>query len=135
MARAILACLLLYAGSVSADEAMQVRIEVQMQAPDRHRFDPPRDAARKPYEAFQFLGLKEGMTALDVGTYAGYTTEMLAAAVGPSGRVYSHNTQRVLERYAEGYYQRTMTERLAETGCPTLRCILLNMTNLVYKVW
>ncbi len=96
------------------DQAMFERIQAQQRAPDRHRYDLPRDRARKPFEAFQFLGIEEGMTVLDVGAYAGYTTEMLAAAVGASGRVYSQNTQQVLERYADGYYQRTMTERLAD---------------------
>mgnify|MGYP001990678430 FL=1 len=91
-----------------------------MAAPDRHRFDLPRDAARKPYESFSFLGLKAGMIALDVGAYAGYTSEMLAAAVGPHGRVYSHNTQRVLERYADGYYRRTIEERLANNRLPNV---------------
>ncbi len=106
------------ATGVAADPAMQARIEAQMAAPDRHRFDLPRDAARKPYESFLFLGVKEGMVALDVGAYAGYTTEMLAAAVGSRGRVYSHNTRRVLERYADGYYERTMAERLANDRLP-----------------
>ena len=100
------------------DAAMRARIETQQATPDRHEFDRPRDAARKPYESFVFLGVREGMSVLDVGAYAGYTTEMLAAAVGPSGTVYSHNTRRVLERYAEGYYQRTMTERLANNRLP-----------------
>jgi predicted methyltransferase len=104
----------------SADPAMQARIQAQMAAPDRHQFDLPRDAARKPYETFRFMGLEAGMTALDVGAYAGYTTEMLAAAVGPGGRVYSHNTERVLTRYADGYYQRTMTERLAGNRLPNV---------------
>ncbi len=99
---------------------MQARIQAQMAAPDRHEFDQPRDAARKPFATFQFLGVKAGMTALDVGAYAGYTTEMLAAAVGPEGRVYSHNTRRVLTRYADGYYQRTMDERLANNRLPNV---------------
>ncbi len=105
-----------------ADEAaeMAARIEAQMQAPDRHRFDAPRDAARKPFETFQFLGLREGMTALDVGAYAGYTTEMLAAAVGPTGKVYSHNRERVLTNFADGYYGRTMEERLANDRLPNV---------------
>ena len=60
------------------------------------------------------------MTALDVGAYAGYTTEMLAAAVGPGGRVYSHNTETVLYRYADGYYERTMKERLANNRLPNV---------------
>jgi predicted methyltransferase len=106
------------APSSLADPAMQARIEAQMAALDRHEFDLPRDEARKPYETFVFLGLEAGMVALDVGAYAGYTTEMLSAAVGATGRVYSHNTERVLERYAEGYYKRTMTERLADDRLP-----------------
>jgi predicted methyltransferase len=110
----------LAAGSAAADPAMRARIEAQMAAPDRHEYDLPRDAARKPYESFLFLGVKEGMVALDVGAYAGYTTEMLAAAVGPRGRVYSHNTEQVLERYADGYYKRTMTERLANDRLPNV---------------
>ncbi len=103
-----------------ADPAMYQRIRAQQQRPDRHQYDQPRDRARKPFESFQFLGIREGMTVLDVGAYAGYTTEMLAAAVGPSGRVYSQNTQRVLERYADGYYQRTMDERLAGGRLPNV---------------
>ena len=110
----------LLAGCANPAQQMQARIEAQMAAPDRHEFDLPRDAGRKPFATFQFLGIQAGMTALDVGAYAGYTTEMLAAAVGPQGQVYSHNTERVLTRYAEGYYQRTMTERLANDRLPNV---------------
>ena len=111
----VLAALLAIAAIAHGDshDPMAARIAAQQQAEDRHEFDFRRDAARKPYELFRFLGLEEGMVALDVGAYAGYTTEMLSAAVGPEGRVYSHNTEKVLKTYAEGYYDRTMTERLA----------------------
>jgi predicted methyltransferase len=102
------------------DQAMFERIQSQQRSADRHSYDFPRDRARKPFEAFQFLGVQEGMTVLDVGAYAGYTTEMLSAAVGPTGQVYSQNTQRVLERYADGYYQRTMAERLANDRLPNV---------------
>jgi predicted methyltransferase len=103
-----------------ADPEMWERVRAQQLRSDRHGYDRPRDRARKPYEAFQFLGVREGMTALDVGAYAGYTSEMLAAAVGPEGRVYSQNTRRVLDRYADGYYQRTMAERLANGRLPNV---------------
>lgn len=99
---------------------MAARIEAQMQVPDRHQFDAARDSGRKPFETFRFLGLREGMTALDVGAYAGYTTEMLSAAVGPTGKVYSHNRERVLTHFADGYYQRTMNERLANGRLPNV---------------
>jgi predicted methyltransferase len=100
---------------VHADEIdpMAVRIAERQKAPDRHQWDFRRDAARKPYEVFRFLGLEEGMVALDIGAYAGYTTEMLSAAIGSDGKVYAHNTEEVLKTYAEGYYYRTMVERLA----------------------
>ena len=107
-----------------ADHAMAERIARQQAAADRHRFDLPRDAGRKPFESFLFLGIREGMTVLDVGAYAGYTTEMLAAAVGPEGHVYSHNTARVLERYADGYYQRTMDERLKGGRLPNVELLV-----------
>jgi len=106
------------AGADDQSEEMAERIEMQMATPDRHRFDLPRDEARKPFETFQFLGLRRGMTVMDVGAYAGYTSEMLAAAVGPEGKVYSQNTEEVYLRYADGYYKTTMDERLAGNRLP-----------------
>ena len=79
----LLSALLVFATAAQADESdpMARRIAEQQKAPDRHEFDFRRDAARRPYDVFHFLGLEEGMVALDVGAYAGYTTEMLAAAL------------------------------------------------------
>lgn len=115
------AALLLFS-PVHADEVdpMATRIAAQQVVPDRHEFDLPRDAARRPYELFRFLGVEEGMVVLDVGAYAGYTTEMLSAAVGPQGKVYAHNTELVLMTYADGYYERTMTERLGDNRLPNV---------------
>lgn len=119
---AAMLCLLVPFGSVLADEwqEMSDRIEAQMKAPDRHHWDLRRDEPRKPFETFRFLGLTEGMVVIDVGAYAGYTTEMLAAAVGPHGRVYSQNREEVLLEYAEGYYKRTVDERLANDRLPNV---------------
>ena len=66
---------------------MKHRLELQQKAPDRHKWDLRRDEPRKPFETFRFLGLESGMTVMDVGAAAGYTTEMLAAAVGPNSAV------------------------------------------------
>ena len=118
---AVLAATALFIFDATADSDMAQRIKAQQATPDRHSFDLPRDAGRKPVAAFAFLGIEEGMTVLDVGAYAGYTTEMLSAAVGPSGTVYSHNSARVLERYADGYYKQTMEERLAGNRLPNVR--------------
>ena len=118
----LVAALQFFLPAAHADQAkdMAARIAAQQKASDRHEWDFRRDAARRPYEVFQFLGLEEGMTALDVGAYAGYTTEMLSAAVGSTGKVYAHNTEEVLKTYAEGYYERTMAERLADGRLPNV---------------
>lgn len=128
----LFAVLLAFSAQAPADQndAMAIRIAAQQKAPDRHEFDFRRDAARRPYEVFRFLGLKEGMVALDVGAYAGYTTEMLSAAVGADGKVYSHNTEEVLRTYAEGYYDRTMAERLANDRLPNVVLHLREYDNL-----
>ena len=117
-----LVLLLFYPLSGSADEyaEMQQRIEQQQKSPDRHKWDFRRDAPRKPFETFKFLGVKPGMHVMDVGAGAGYSTEMLAAAVGPEGKVYSQNREQVLYIYADGYYKRTMDERLANNRLPNV---------------
>lgn len=122
--------LLLIASPLAADDAgdMQTRIEAQQQAADRHQWDARRDPARKPFETFMFLGLEPGMHVMDVWAGAGYTTEMLAAAVGPDGMVYSHNEEVVLMTFADGYYKRTMDERLGNDRLPN---VALHISSIV----
>ena len=124
---------LLVVAEDDADILMKQRFDQQQAVSDRHRFDARRDIARKPYELFQFLGVRAGMTTLDVGAYAGYTTEMLSAAVGPKGRVYSHNTEQVLNNFAQGYYKRTMDERLANNRLPNVVLHIREYDNLGLK--
>jgi predicted methyltransferase len=56
-------------------------------SPDRTAADRQTDARRKPVEMLAFIGLRPGMTALDVSAARGYTTELLARGVGPTGKV------------------------------------------------
>lgn len=56
-------------------------------SPDRSAADRDNDARRKPVELLAFIDVKPGMTALDVSAARGYTTELIARAVGPSGTV------------------------------------------------
>src|SRR3954470_12846311 len=67
-------------------------------APDRSETDRNTDKRRDPVKLLTFAGVKEGMTVLDMEAGAGYTTELLARAVGPAGRVYAQDSADVMER-------------------------------------
>jgi predicted methyltransferase len=59
------------------------------------------DAGRKPAELLAFYDVKPGMKVADIGAGHGYTTFLLAKAVGPTGRVYAQNPKFVRERFSE----------------------------------
>ena len=67
------------------------RIAEILAAPDRSAADRNNDLRRKPAELLAFIGPRAGMTVLDVSAGGGYTTELLARAVGPTGRVYGQS--------------------------------------------
>lgn len=62
-------------------------------SPDRSEADRKADERRKPEQLLAFAGVKPGMKVLDVGAGGGYSTELLARAVGPNGVVYAHNSR------------------------------------------
>ena len=64
--------------------------------PDRDVTDFVRDAARKPVEVLDFVGIEAGMKVLDLYAAGGYYTFVLSKAVGPAGTVYAQNTERGL---------------------------------------
>ena len=49
--------------------------------------DPSRDARQRPRELITALGIKPGMTVIDLGTGPGYMLPHLSEAVGTNGRV------------------------------------------------
>ena len=59
--------------------------------PDRSIADRAIDPRRMPAETLRFIGVRPGMIVLDVSTGGGYTTDLLARAVGPAGRVYGQS--------------------------------------------
>jgi predicted methyltransferase len=61
-------------------------------APARPGADRDSDASRQPAQVMTFFGVKPGMQVADLWAGGGYTTELLARIVGPTGKVYSQNT-------------------------------------------
>ncbi|HEX4330642.1 MAG TPA: hypothetical protein VH040_00765 [Usitatibacter sp.] len=57
--------------------------------PVRTDRDRGMDVSRHPVELLQFAQVRPGMQVLDVATGAGYTSQLLALAVGPSGKLWA----------------------------------------------
>lgn len=67
------------------------RIAQIVASPDRSPADRSNDLRRKPEPMLGFIGIRPGMVALDLSAAGGYTTELLARAIGPSGAVYGQS--------------------------------------------
>jgi predicted methyltransferase len=70
-------------------------------APDRSDGDRQADARRQPAKLLAFTGARAGMKVLDMEANAGYSTELLARAVGPSGVVYAQDSAAVIEKFVK----------------------------------
>jgi predicted methyltransferase len=67
-------------------------------APDRSDADRVNDVRRKPAEMLAFTGVRPGMVVEDISAARGYTSELLARAVAPSGKVYAQSPPRAAAR-------------------------------------
>jgi predicted methyltransferase len=60
-------------------------------APDRSEADRKNDDKRDALKLLEFTAPKTGWKVLDMGAGAGYSTELMARAVGPTGQVWGQN--------------------------------------------
>jgi predicted methyltransferase len=87
-------------GSASSSPDL-ARYQALVDAADRDPEDRKLDGGRHPAELLAFLGLTPGMKVAEIGAGGGYTAELFARAVGPSGVVYGQNSPAMLQRFAE----------------------------------
>ena len=76
---------------------------------DRSEADRQTDQRRNPELLLAFTGVRPGMRVLDMGAGGGYSTELLARAVGSSGTVYAQDSQAVSPRATERFDERAKT--------------------------
>jgi predicted methyltransferase len=69
-------------------------------APDRTDADRALDAGRKPADMLEFFQIAPGQRVAELAAGGGYTSELLARTVGPSGVVYGENPKWVLDKFA-----------------------------------
>jgi predicted methyltransferase len=67
-------------------------------ASDRSDADRQTDQRREPAKMLAFTGIREGMKVLDMEANAGYSTELMARAVGPTGMVWAQDPASIIER-------------------------------------
>jgi predicted methyltransferase len=91
-------------GVAQAQDEQATRMRTALASPNRPAEDKERDAVRKPVETVQFLGIETGDTVIDVIAAGGWFTEVLSAAVGPSGEVLAQNPDFFVQR--EGFVAR-----------------------------
>jgi len=85
---------LAFSGAATAQTLSPEQIKAIVAAPDRTAADRTNDQRRHPEDILAFLALRPGLTALDLSAGGGYTTELLARALGPTGKVYGQSRPR-----------------------------------------
>src|SRR3954449_8734734 len=101
MMGALVSLAMLAASAASAQDARAPDYEAIVAAPDRADADRQVDPRRQPAKMLAFTGVKTGMKVLDMEASAGYSTELLARSVGPSGIVYAQDSAAVIERFVK----------------------------------
>ncbi len=75
-------------------------------APDRSDADRKNDERRAPVKILALTGVQPGWTIIDMGAGAGYSTELMARATGPTGKVYGQNPPDMMDRARTAYEER-----------------------------
>src|SRR6266478_3621445 len=82
----------------AAQNANAPDYEAIVASPDRSDGDRQTDQRRQPVKMLAFTGVRPGMKVLDMEANAGYSTELLARSVGPTGVVYAQDPAEIIER-------------------------------------
>jgi predicted methyltransferase len=93
-------------------------------SPDRSAADRTNDLRRHPQQMLEFIGIRPGIVAVDLSAAGGYTTELLARTIGPSGTVYGQSRPRDPDKPAaapaasEGNSHPNVAPTAAPSGAP-----------------
>lgn len=93
--------------------------------PLRPEDDKTRDVGRKPAEVLEFVGIKPGMTVLDMFTGGGWYSEVIAHVVGPGGKVIAHSN----EAY-KNFVGDALEERFANGRVPQVTILMAENNQL-----
>src|SRR5688572_30840128 len=89
-------------------------------ASDRSDADRDIDKRRNPVQLLAFTGARPGMTVLDMGAGGGYSTELMARAVAPGGKVYAQNMPNLFQK-AKARFDERMQKPVMKDVTPVFR--------------
>jgi predicted methyltransferase len=84
----------LLAPAAMAQPISTEQIKKIVASPERSAADLTNDKRRHPEQILEFIAIRPGIVALDVSAGGGYTTELLARSIGPTGKVYGQSRPR-----------------------------------------
>jgi len=120
---------LLGCASPGASKLSAEQIGTLLSAPDRTEADRTNDVRRKAPQLLAFIDPQPGMRVLDLGAGGGYTTELLARAVGATGHVYAQNNAYFVKNLLKGRFD----ERLSSPSMRNVSHYTLEFENPIPK--
>jgi predicted methyltransferase len=87
-----------------------------LSAPDRSEADRNADKRRDPTPLLSFAGVKPGMKVLDMGAGGGYSTELMARAVAPNGKVYGQFPADGFQKAIDNFNARLKTPAMSDAA-------------------
>src|SRR5580704_852292 len=85
-------------------------------APDRSDADREADKRRDPLPLLKFAAPRPGMTVLDMGAGGGYSTELMARAVAPNGKVYGQFPADGFQKAIDNFNARLKTPAMSDAA-------------------
>jgi predicted methyltransferase len=85
-------------------------------APDRSDADREADKRRDPLPLLKFAGPAPGMKVLDMGAGGGYSTELMARAVAPNGKVYGQFPADGFQKAIDNFNARLKTPAMSDAA-------------------
>lgn len=114
----VVSALLALAVAARAAESPTIHpaIQAAVDSQERPAKDRTRSENRHYAEILEFFGVRPGMSILELFGASGTTAEVLARAVGPTGKVYMQNPDFFYERFG----RQAVDERLANDRLPNV---------------
>jgi predicted methyltransferase len=103
-------------GGIDASQAAAI-----VAASDRTDHDRKKDSYRKPADLLVFVGIAPGMHVADLGAGTGYSSELMARAVGPTGSVIAQDTPHWDD---DGGLSKLWVERLARPAMANAKHVM-----------